>query len=201
MSNDTSAPGFLTLTSTPVPYDDALVDLLQPIWAGVTGIPGNMFFPRWQPDNTPNMPDQDATWAAIGCGTVRSDSFHYETHVDSGAGYDYVQTTEEIDCLTSFYGPSAMALARQLKKGLMIAQNRVGLTALNASLVSVSDALMIPTLLAQKWQRRVDITVTIRRCVEEHFGVLTVLTLPTGSTASGLYNEYYTTPILLAPAP
>ncbi len=202
MGDNTSAlAGILTPTGVAPLYDDALVDALQPLWVALTGIPGTMFRPRWQPDDVPNQPEQNETWAALGIATTRTDTFAYTEHVPEGDGYNYVMRTEEIDVLTSFYGPSAKACAEQLRDGFTVEQNREPLDAMKMALVNVRDSIMIPALLHGKWQRRVDVTVTLRRVIERRYGILTVLGLPdaVGPDAGpvmGLNNEQYITPLV-----
>lgn len=200
MANDTSAAGYLVPTGNlpPVPYDDALLDLLQPIFVGIGAFDPTLFRPDWQIADVPVQPEHAANWASLGIARERRDTFHYEAHVDSGAGYDYFQRTEEQDVLVSFYGPAGKANAMQLSDGLMIAQNRVPLEALKMGLVSVGDAVQLPALLNDRYQRRVDVTVTLRRCVERTYGVLTVVDLPRPGVDVGLVtldNEKYVTKI------
>ena len=197
--NDSASAGPLSPTGDPVPYDEDLVDALQPLFVGISGLPGAMFRPRWQPDDVPNLPEAHDDWAALGVSRTRTDTFAYVAHVASGAGYDYLQRSEEIDLLLSFYGPRARANAERTRDGLSVAQNLAPLAAMNVGLVGVGDSVPLPALLHGKWQRRVDLTVTLRRCVERRYGVLTVVGLPDGGAGPrmGIDNELYLTPIVV----
>lgn len=194
-TNTSDQSGYLTPVGTPVPYDDALIDLLQPVFVGLSGLTGTAFRPRWQLNDVPNQPEQNENWAALGISRMRTDVFAYQGHVDSGAGYNVLQRTEEIDVLLSFYGPLGKTYAEQTRDGLSIEQNRAALEVLKMGVVSVGDSVLLPALLNGRWQRRVDVTVTLRRCVERQYNILTVTELPDGThgPTSGLSNEQYIT--------
>lgn len=194
-----AAPGFLTPIGSPIPYDDALLDLLQPIIAGIGGYPDpTMVRPGWQFPDTPNMPEFDVDWVAFRIPRLREDTFNYEAHVDSGQGYDVVENTEEHDLLISCYGPKSQTYAKVLRNGFKLAQNRWYLQQIHMDLLSISEPATVPSLLHGTFQRRVDMTVTLRRYTSQKYGVLTVIDLPqpgVDATASTLDNGQYLTNI------
>ena len=195
--------GFLTQISPPVPYDDDLLDLLQPILVGVLGsIDPTLVRPRWQPGDTPNLPDYTVNWVAFGISDTRHDTFVFEDHLDQGDGVDRVEETEELDVLVSCYGPTAGGYAGLLRAGLTLGQNRTYLQALGIDLLSVGNPVTLPALLTGVWVRRVDLKVTLRRYVSRTYAVRTIVEIPkpiinNGVPAFGLDNEQYITPIIV----
>lgn len=197
---DSTSAGFLApKAGSTVLDDDDLLDALQPIIAGVAGYTdGSLVRPRWQSKDVPNQPDYDINWIGFGIANTRSDTFHYEGHVDSGAGYDVFEYTEELDVLISCYGPKSQSFARRLSDGLKIEQNRADLNAMNMSVMSVGSPVTLPALLHSTWVRRVDVTVTLRRYISRQYGIATVIEPTKGPGQFGLNNEQYVTPITQA---
>lgn len=183
---------------TPVADDDALLDLLQPIVTGITGIDGTLVRPRWQPDDTPNLPEYSTDWVAVGIARTRPETFHTEQHVPDGDGYDLFITSEEVDVLMSFYGPNSQGNARRINNGIRISQNRAGLQAMGMDTLYVADPVTLPALLTGKWVRRVDVSITMRRRLAIRYNVLNILSADAGN---GIDNEYYITPITVPPQP
>lgn len=198
-----NAPGFLTQISPPVPYDDDLIDLLQPIVVGILDVvPPTFVRPRWQPGDTPNQPDYGVDWIALGISNTRHEAFAYEGHVAEGEGFDNVERTEELDVLISCYGPHAGGNAGTLRDGFSLGQNRTSLHDLGADLLFVGNPTTLPALVTGVWVRRVDLTITLRRYTTRQYGVKTIVEIPTpiinnGVPAFGIDNEQYITPIIV----
>lgn len=178
--HDSSAPGFLAPTGAPVPYDDALDDALHDILAGIGGYTDPaMLRPRWQPE-PPNQPDFADDWLAFGVVRTDPDTFMWEGHDpagDGGAGQDVAELSELVDVLMSFYGPRAQGFCEILRMGLQIEQNRAALNVLHMDVVAVGAPIIVPALLKNRWVRRVDATVTLRRRVQRTYAVRNLLSL------------------------
>lgn len=194
---DSREQGYLA-PLTPVADDDSLLDLLQPIVSGITGIPGDLVRPRWQPEDTPNMPEYNVNWVAVGIARTRPETFHAEQHVAEGDGYNLFITSEEVDVLMSFYGPASQGYARRARDGFRISQNRTELQANGIDTLYGSDPVTLPALLTGKWVRRVDISITMRRRLATQYGVRTIVGTSTGM---GIDNEHYVTPIIVKGPP
>lgn len=194
------AAGYLTPLDPPIPYDDDLLNLLQPILVGIGGYPDSTLVrPGWQFPDTPNQPDYAENWLAFRAPRIRSDEHVYEVHVDdSEGGYNSVESTEEIDLLLSCYGPKAQTYAKVLRDGFRIGQNRWPLQQLKIDVLSVGEPATLPSLLHGTWLRRVDLTIVLRRYTSQRYGVRTVVGLPqTGIDVniSMLDNGQYITPL------
>lgn len=198
--NNTASPGYLQPAAPLLPYDDALADLLQPIFVGLSGLPGTLVRPRWQIGNVPNQPEPNVNWMALGIARWRPDRFAYTEHHDEGAGYDLLERSEEHDVLCSFYGPLGSTLAMMVSDNLQLENNRAPLQDLKMDLLQCGDPVQLPSLLHGVWQKRCDMTVTLRRWVQRTYGVLTIVALPdAGPTQLGLNNEKWVEPIVVDP--
>lgn len=177
MSNDSSTGGPL-LTSSTVTEDDALDDFFQALVVGLTGLPGNVVFPRFQAE-PPNLPDFGTNWAAVGVMSHQPDTFAYVQHQDSADAHtdevSSVMLHETLDVLCSFYGPSSGANSMGLYRGLLVAQNREPLQIAGMGLHHVQGPVRAPELIKDRWTNRYDMHVFIRREVDAQYAVLSLL--------------------------
>ena len=172
---NTSATGGPLAPLPPAVEDDRpLEDFLQSIIVGITGLPGPMVRPRWQPE-PPALPPRGTDWAAIGIVRSTPDVFAFERHVPIGDGDDEFQRHEVFDLECSFYGPNADEYADLLRDGLAVAQNREPLFLVGIGVVQSGIRTRAPILLKEKWLKRSDLTVTLRREIRRTYPVLTVL--------------------------
>lgn len=175
MPNTSATGGELLPDSVSVPVSDLDLDLvLQPVVSGITGLAGEMVRPRWQPTQ-PRMPEIGTDWCAIGVIDIQPDDNPAVMHDPSGEGHDDLIRHETLTVLASFYGPHAARLAAVLRDGLYVAQNRNPLDAAGIGLVSTDSIRMVPALVNEQWQRRADISITLRRIVRRAYPVLNVL--------------------------
>lgn len=191
MANDSTALGFLSPTVSPT-YGDALDDLLHDAINGITGVANDLIRPRWQPE-PPTQPPFTTDWVAFGIVRCPEDVFAYEAHDPSGNG-TILQRDEEPEVLISFYGPNSALLQKTFSSGISMAQNRDTLAAVGIKLIEVQEPYVLPSLLKEKWVRRVDITIRFRRRIGWTYNIQNLL--QGGSV--GLNNEQYTTPIIIS---
>lgn len=179
---DSSAPGYLLPSEVPAPLiGQSLMQFLQQVVVGNTGMPGPTVVPRWQAE-PPNLPPQFTAWAAIGIARRTADTFAFRGHVcqntdvPPGPGFDDFQRTETIYLLCSFYDTGidgqADALAVLLRDNLQIPDNRAPLLANEMGLVEVTEMVSLPSLTKQRWLYRVDETVVIRRRIRRSYPIL-----------------------------
>jgi len=195
MGNTSATGGYLSPTVVSPPLEDADLDaLLQPVVIGITGLPGNMVRPRWQPGN-PKQPEPSVNWCAIGVTVIKPDAGAYIEHVGAGSGQDNMQRHEEIELACTFYGPLAGTYAAMLRDGLSIPQNLDLLQLQAVGLIDCTDARAIPELVNQQWVRRFDITARFRRQVKRSYGILNILSANgTILDDSGHVNEAFAAP-------
>lgn len=172
----TSATGGYLRPVGPGPAQDrALFEVLQPAFAGISGLPGNLVRPRWQPE--PQLIPPAATcWMALGITDREADTFPWLGLFPNDAGIYQMQRHETFYVLTSIYdlGYSGEAdqVAAELRDGLMIPQNGEQLAASGIYVVSDADITVAPTLFKQRWMYRTDLRVKFRRQITRDYSVL-----------------------------
>lgn len=177
MSTDSTVDGFLApVAGGPAPLEDRALDrFLQQMVSQITGVPGELVRPRWQPE-PPNQPEIDVTWIALGVADRRGETFAAELHAADGTS-STTYRQEDLDILLSFYGPGAGGAFSLLREGLGLEQNRSYLTSSGFGMVGMSDARTAPALLNDRWQYRLDATLQLRRGVARRYPILNVLSL------------------------
>lgn len=173
---DSSTGGFLAPTSTAPINDEALYIALQATVVGITGLAGNMVWPRWQA-NPAGRPPITTDWAAIGTTTLVADTFPFEGHDPTGEGSSTQQVHEEIDTMVSFYGPNCEANSKLYRDGLKISQNREALYRFGLKLIDTSGHTKSADLVNNQWYPRADLTVRVRRQVDRTYAILNLESL------------------------
>lgn len=185
MANTSATGGYLAPTAPVPPEDDALDDLLQELVAGVTGLPGAMVRPRWQ-TTVPKQPEPSENWCAIGVNRQANDASPAIQHDGDGDGGDDYIRHQEIDLLCSFYGPAGKGYAQRLADGMSIPQNSEQLAVNGMKFVRASDIQPAPALINQQWNRRYDLTLTLRRKITRTYPVLNLLSAEVQSTTDSV---------------
>lgn len=174
MNNTSTEPGFLTPLGDPPPYGDGLDDAIQSVARGLTGLPGAMVRPRWQPEPA-GAPPLDADWCAVGAGAVSADFAAAVRHDPAGQGTDVATRHETVEALLSFYGPNAQGYAARFRDGWAVEQNRTAAQAVGLWFVACGPLALLPELVNQRWRRRVDVTATFRRAAPRTYAVRNIL--------------------------
>lgn len=169
MSNTSATGGFLRLS--PVPGQREIEDVFHDCIAGVTGLPGDLVRPRWQPD-PPREPNTDANWCAFGITAYTPLNFPVVEHHGEGEGRDTITDHENLSVLASFYGPGHMDLARIMRRGLHIAQNRQCLRANGLAFVRAGTIIPVPALVGAGWRARADLPLTFQLVTRSTAAVL-----------------------------
>lgn len=172
---DSSVAGYLQPVGPPPSEDTDLDSIFQQLIVGLTGLPGSMVRPRWQPV-VPKQPEPTANWAAIGVTDIEHDANSYEQHDPSGDGSDTFIRHEILVVLCSFYGPNALNYAAQTRDGMYVAQNNATLDQYEMGLVEVGSMVAAPELVNQQWIRRFDLKMRIRRRIKRTYPILNILT-------------------------
>ncbi len=167
--------------------DDALLDFFHDFIVSVTGLAGKDVIPRWQPD-PPNMADFGADWCGFGISEYRADTFAAIVQVSTNTSE--FRRHELVELLLSFYGENCGRNARLMRDQIQVPQNYEQLDASGVAIVEGSDVTYLPTLLKERWTKRADIKITIRRQEIRSYNSSTIL------VGQGLLdNERYVTPI------
>lgn len=142
----------------PGPTLETTEDVLHDLIAALTGLPGNLVRPRWQP-RPAKTPGPGTSWCALGVTARTSPGSQVRVDADDIR----VETHEVLDVLVSFYGPQAPALALAVREGLRVSLNREGLRAANMAFVGAGQMVRAPELVNTAWLNRVDLPLTFRR--------------------------------------
>lgn len=166
------------LPTSPSPLDDQLLDrTLHDLFVGVTGIDPTLVRPRWTAEPG-NMPAFNTSWIAQGITYRRDDVVASQTLSLDGLSTT-VTRNQELDCLVSCYGASASALQALIRDGLSLNQNREAINALGIVLVSVGGTRNMAMLINQRWNGRIDCTITFRRMITRVYAVQSLLSATT----------------------
>ncbi|GAA5786137.1 phage neck terminator protein [Chitiniphilus shinanonensis] len=178
MGNTSATGGYLTPEAAPLPpQGDALDAILQKAVVGMTGLPGAMVRPRWQPGN-PKQPDATADWCAIGIGMIQPDDNSAMVHVGIEDGHDIYLRHEEIQLQCSFYGPNSMRNAALLRDGIYIPQNSEPLLPESMAFVRSTELRAAPDLINNQWIKRYDLDIWLRRQIRRRYPILNILSAP-----------------------
>lgn len=185
MPNTSATGGYLLPGVSPTPvegndFEDFLHDVIQ----GITGVSGTLIRPRWQPD-PPNMPQVAESWIAFGITDFIPDTYAVEqTNSEDDGSVDLIR--HEVDTvLLSFYGPNASVLAGVFRDGLQISQNRSALVSAGVGMISTGEARQVPTLVKERWQKRIDMEWKLKRQILRNYPVLYLLTANVELNAEG----------------
>ena len=174
MPNSSATGGYLLPGSTTPVQDDPFEDLLGGLIAGISGIARGMVRPRWQP-TPPAMPSIATNWCAFGITEIDADWSAATTHIPDGDGVDEVVRHDTVRILASFYGPSAYGLAAQVRDGLWVPQNFDAIRMAGIALLECDRIRTASDLLNERFVRRVDLDILLRRAVVRTYPILNLL--------------------------
>lgn len=174
MSNTSATGGYLAPSSIAPLYDDALTDALHAMVVGITGLPGQLVRPRWQPV-PPKMPEPSVDWCAIGVLNFVQDVYGAQVHSSDGEGSTTLYRTEIIEVLASFYGPNRTGNAMLMSDGMQINQNWEAIAPVGVAFVEGGAPRQAADLLNNQWVVRSDLLITFRRMVSRTYPILNVL--------------------------
>lgn len=178
MPNNSSTGGYLAPSGAAPLEGQALLDFIQGVIVGITGLDGTLVRPYWQSE-PPNIPDAGTAWCAFKIAARDPATYAYVEHDADGQGSDELQRNEELHLLTSFYdlgsGGLADGLCALLRDSLLIPQNREALTGQSMDLVKTGEMTAVPIAVKTRWLYRVDMPVDLRRRITRTYSVLNLL--------------------------
>lgn len=143
---------------------------LQTVFVGVSGLPGDLVRPQWQPE-PPQQPDLSVNWIAMGIAGVAPNASAY---VGLNA-YDGNVTTdrhEDVEVKVSIYGPDNLETYGVLQDGFQLPQNRIALQQVNMGFTEMTQGVHIPDLVNQRWIDRIECSAFFRREILRVYPVL-----------------------------
>jgi hypothetical protein len=174
-------------TTVPIPNKLTLTQFIQTVFVGITGIPGPLVRPEWQPE-MPKQPDIQINWMALGITVAAPDANGYSgTNEDDEYVY---QRHETLEIACAIYGPQALENYGLIRDGFQIFQNLAALRTANMGFVEVGPARKLPELINGRWINRVQTSVFLRREVQRTYPIPTLLSA-NGTIFTVLGNEDY----------
>lgn len=150
----------------------SLEQFIQTVLVGISGLPQEYVRPKNQP-NPPKMPDIQVNWMAFGMIQSQPDSNSY-LEMDINGVY-HSQRHETLRVLCSLYGPNALDYADIIRDGFQIPQNRDALLAMDMGFVEVGQIIPVPDLVNERWVRRYEMEVILRRQINRTYSVQSLL--------------------------
>jgi len=157
--------GYIQASGNPL-NDDALAGILQAMITGVTGLPGNLVRPRWQPQ-PPTQPSVTTVWCAVGITSYTP--YDYPAYTQDADDSGTLHRYERFDALATFYGPQSSFYAALLRDGIYIRQNFETLSAQGIKLRSVDETTHLGELINSQYVSRSDVPMSFVRFVERTY--------------------------------
>lgn len=172
MSINSANAGYLLPGSTVgLPKNLSFTQFIQTILVGISGFPGDLVRPDWQP-NPPKRPDITINWLAFGVAESTPYNFIY---AGSNGTNQNSQFQEAFSVKLSVYGPKALDNYRLIRDGFQISQNLEALTLASMGLVDVSKGIRNPELIDERWYDRWECFVNMRYESQRTYPVLTLV--------------------------
>ena len=194
MTNNSSTGGFLQ----PSPQFPAVPDgltfqqFLQSVFAGISGLPGDLVRPAWQPEE-PKQPDGNTNWLAFGLtNNEASDNAFVGSAVVSNQIVNVTQRMEDLEILCSFYGPLSQEYMQLTRDGFQIQQNLESLTLAGMGFVEARRGHRLPENVNGIWIDRWQMNFYLTRQILRAYPILTFLSASgtlTGVLDSGVVKN------------
>jgi hypothetical protein len=180
-ANDSSTGGYVLDRPLPgPPSGEQITAVVQNMVAQLSGLPGVLVRPRWQPF-PPTQPAANVTWAAVGIIKTETDEYPYIAHDGTtqlagapGPGADRMQRHATVTIMASFYGPDAEDAAGSVRDALYIQQNMEPLAVIGAKILSVHDIQRAPEIINQQFIDRVDVSIELRQQIDRVYPILDI---------------------------
>ncbi|MPU29123.1 hypothetical protein FVB13_07920 [Escherichia coli] len=173
--NTSDQAGYLAPVSSPPAYDEALEREISQWIRAVSGLPEGMARPRWT-DPQPAIPPLGTNWCGFGIVDFIEDANPASVSVSDDVEQQWQHETLVVLCC--FYGPNGQATATRFRDGLRVPQNNAELNRTTLTYHSNTRIIPAPELINKQWQRRYDISVTLRRKVVREYGIKSLVDAP-----------------------
>lgn len=168
----TPQPYILPSSTDPLPRGLTLIQFIQTVFVGISGLPGNLVRPLWQIE-PPKQPDINVNWMGLGIDVAIPDANSYVNSNSDGVVVS--QRHETLEVRTDIYGPDALEIAGIIRDGFQIPTNLSALQLANMGFVEVSPMRHIPDLINERFINRVTMSTFLRREIQRIYPVLTLV--------------------------
>jgi hypothetical protein len=173
MANDSASGGYLVPISAGL-TDAEQEDIFTALIVGLTGLDESLVRPRFQ-DTLPKMPGKGIDWCAVSVTDDTGASSDASITHDGEAEVDTLTRQSQLKVLATFYGPTAKAMAEQVRDGLAIEQNRAALLESYISFVACGNIVAVPDLLGEQWRRGYDLPMWFNRATNRTYPVKNIV--------------------------
>lgn len=168
--------GYLQPSSTQGAHGVTFEDFMQAYFVGLSGLPGALVRPRFQP-KPPQVPLATVDWLACGITRVVKDHSGYAEHDPTGEGSHALERHEQVDFLLTFYGPNRHTIASLVEDNIQIRQNREPLQLNGIAFLECGGQTEAADLVNEEYRLRADIPISFRRLVKRVYPILNLLSV------------------------
>lgn len=155
-----------------VPPNLSFLDFLQSVVVGISGIPGNLVRPDWQP-NPPKRPMLDVNWIAMGIEGIQPDFNAYQGYLPFTDPDPFLQRNETVPLVMNFYGPLSYENYGLTRDGFQLTQNLAQLNKAKVPFAYDTPAQHVPELINEEWFDRWRAVFYFRRQIQRTYPLLT----------------------------
>lgn len=167
-----SLPAYALPTVTPtLPGKLTLIEFIQSVLVGVSGLPGTLVRPEWQVA-PPKQPDIFTNWLAFGIMSTKLDTYAW-VDADAAGNVSSIRH-QDLEVTCRFYGPAAYDNAGVLSNGFQIPQNRAVLKSGNMDFTNNGEIMHVPDLVNERWVDSYQMSIFLKREVQPFYPVLTI---------------------------
>jgi hypothetical protein len=172
--NDKSNDFTFILPTNVLLDDDALEDVFQTLFVGISDLDLTLVRPSFQ-KNPPNEPNKDTNWLSFAI-ISRDESELSDQLFNAKTGIFTETSVEELNILVSCYGPSSGNLSNLVRNSIRIDQNRLQILRYGIVWVSASKPQNTSYELNSQYQKRWESIYVFRRYLNTTWPINTVET-------------------------
>jgi hypothetical protein len=162
-------PYMKPVSTTSLPKSLTLTQFIQTVFVGISGFPGQLVRPEWQPE-PPKEPDLPVNWMAVGIKEAIPDANSYITLNSEEQGVS--QRTKLLEVTCSIYGPECVDNYMLLVDGFQVPANLWSLFQANMGFVEVTRAVRMPDFVNERWIDRIVTSVFLRYLEQRTYPIL-----------------------------
>jgi hypothetical protein len=171
--NTSASGGYLQPTGKPaLPGNLNLVQFIQTVIVGISGLAGTLVVPMWQPE-PPKQPDIATNWIGFGITNSSPDANSFVGMQADGSTIS--RRHEGLAISLKIYGPDALDVYTLIRDGFQIQDNLIALRSANMGFVAVDQAIHAPDFINERWVNKYESVVELRREIQRTYPILPIL--------------------------